>query len=134
MTKDEILNATPEQLRVWIAIEVMGFTNVESRAADEDLWGEPSGWKGDPEMVIAQPLPDYPSDITAAWQVWRWACDHLAKERGGWGGFLLFLKVAASHRKYGAWQPYFRLERALWEMDPEIICKAALLAVLEEEL
>ena len=69
MTKDEVLNATHEQLRVWVAERVMEWTDIVCYAADEDLWGQPPGWTGDAGLQVFQELPDYPGNWGAAGQV-----------------------------------------------------------------
>ena len=133
LTEDQIRNASPEQLRIWVATDVIGFKNIQCLAAHEDLWGEPPGQTGDPDMVFTQPLPDYPNDIAAAWQVvekidagsyrWRLASKHCRSGHVWW--------TATLDKYLGAVNGWKEMVYAPGDTAPEAICKAALLAVME---
>jgi len=128
MTRDEILSATPEQLRLWVA-ELMGWTELRCYAADEDLWGQPPGTRGDPEMTFFQQVPDYPNNIAAAQRVWR----HVLTNEGESCNLEMSLTSDV-----GGWECVFALEgwaaevsRTTGKTECEVVCKAALLTGLE---
>lgn len=127
MTQDGILNATPEQLRLWVATELFGWTHISH------VWcGYPeSGPVGDnkpvppkwPGRLGAILVPDYPADIATAWPVvekmreWGWRYKLLDDED---------TKDHAVFHRFGSPIGYHAGGFA-----PEAICKAALLATLE---
>lgn len=90
MTRDEILNATPEQLRVmvaerlgWCWVTNIYYTWIEPPTAEwiekyremneHQKCGRPDDWDEDSISSI----PDWPSDIAAAWELdgdgWFWS-------------------------------------------------------------
>jgi hypothetical protein len=78
MTRDEIMALTPEQLRVEIA-KAKGWTYKQESPDIENyfcrLVGNKSGWwnkSGQDEWICAychEPFPDWPTDISAAWEL-----------------------------------------------------------------
>lgn len=110
MTRDGILNATPEQLRVWVA-ELMGWK--PSPLGNWPWQMIPPGGNG-PKV---RNCPDYPNDWAAAGEV---------VEKMGDRGFDLA-------RRDGEYWAMFHPtgHRDCTGTAPEAICRAALLATLE---
>jgi len=129
MTRDEILNATPERLRIWVAVEVMGWTKIESYAADENLWGlpiYPPETRGDSEMALLQRVPDYPNGWGAMGEVidrldkLGWWIERLTTWHGTGGWCSVILKAMGD-----------RMVRTTASSTPLAICCAALFTKLE---
>lgn len=115
MKREEILAMEPGwKLDRIVALKVMGFQ--ESELND--------GWVR--MGVLVTPPKRYSTNITAAWEVVEKVKSMLFSKRTG------FLKELQTLTKkdseyYIAWPDVF------WTINPERICKAALLTALEEE-
>ena len=127
MTRNEILNATLEQLRVLVATEIMGFTNIRHYTASKISWGESPSRTSNPEMTITQVVPDYPCSWAAAGEV---------VEEMGERGYRIELEY--NYPRIGEWSAEFlhvvddRYGQAQTSTGPEAICKASLIAVMDE--
>ena len=143
MTRDEIAEASEEQLRIWVAEKVMGWRWLLPPGADCAVLLPPSfdnpHWKPAPNGIVA--CDDYqetmaryggtwPTDITAAWQVvermmtWnaRWLADNdLCNDQSIMWSFRTGDRPL-HYQWYSAEAPKGQA--------PIAICKAALLAVM----
>lgn len=74
MTRDEILNLTPEQLRVEIARR-KGYTVGVGRMDRASIYS--TKWYQAPNGIRTTVIPDWPNDIAAAWELLEEASDYL---------------------------------------------------------
>lgn len=140
MTRDEILNATPEQLRVWVAEEVMGWRLHDWReheALERTVYCECENCrttkrKGSTDELASMfcngEPPDYPGDWGAAGE----AVEKMYKD--GWD-FNVGNRWDSPDRLI--WGSDFYIDLVCISADgktaPEAICKASLLAVMKAE-
>lgn len=150
MMKEEILAMKAEELRQKIGEGIFGYT-VETRKGfrsfgdgtfieDQtdridaayafcyiaDRWKAKDG----EEVLVWEELPNYPEDISAAWQVLEklkkeWGCITLLWDVGSWDIIL---------ESYDTCKTFFLGKESglTYKELPEAICKAALLAKLKE--
>ena len=140
-TRDEILNATPAQLREWVAVDVMKLSNVRKAEGGEYMarfdFADEGDLIYDTGNVVGWDtayVPNYPEDIAAAWPIIeKLEIDPRviltdvtrASETGTYEGLKWNVRMRAIET-HGYWN-------ASAETVPLAICRAALLAMLEKE-
>ena len=143
MTRDEIAEASEEQLRIWVAEKVMGWRwllppGVDCAALLPPSFDNPY-WKPAPNGIVA--CDDYQetmarfggtwsTNITAAWQV----VEKVHEMYGAGCGPGISINCLASggvectiYGHSGHWRVFSE------KSAPEAVCKAALLAVMEAD-
>jgi hypothetical protein len=143
-TREQIENATNEELRLWVAIHVMGWEEVMWQETNSTLEDGREFYRG--TVIVGIPpshidaydrainpyfkqVPNYPVRIAEAWLVHE---KILATENMWTRYFYAITKVIGARvhdddRWKVGWPTCFGY------LEPEDICRAALLAVLEEE-
>jgi len=112
---------TDRELDAKVAEEVMGIKRIEHKSGGYDwvYWKRieasdaPVGWYDQ-----HYPIPFYSTDIAAAWEVW----EHMKADPDRWQRF----ESALPSRTDGV---HVMVTPDLWELNPKVICLAALEAV-----